>query len=110
MRREFSAKVMGAAAVRAGGHCENCTARLATGQFHYDHVIPDAMGGEPTLANCAVLCKACHSLKTTKADVPNIARAKRRERKHFGIRKRSTFPGSRDSRWKKKIDGSVVPR
>ena len=27
-----------------------------------------------------------------------------------GIRKKSKFPGSRDSRFKKKIDGSVVER
>ena len=86
-RREFTGKIMAQAAHRAAGQCENCTARLATGGFHYDHRIPDQLGGEPTLDNCQVLCKACHCLKTTKADVPAIAKAKRRERKHHGVRK-----------------------
>jgi 5-methylcytosine-specific restriction endonuclease McrA len=91
MRREFSAKIKAAAALRSGGHCESCTARLATGSYHYDHVIPDAMGGEPTLANCSVVCKACHSVKTGKHDVPQIAKAKRRERNRFGIKKPRTI-------------------
>lgn len=110
MRREFSSKVMAAAALRANGKCEECTRRLMTGDFHYDHVVPDALGGEPTLANCAVLCKACHGIKTHKADVPNIAKAKRRERKHLGIKKRSSFACSRDSKFKKRMDGTVVLR
>lgn len=110
MRNEFSSKIKAAAALRAKGHCEGCTRKLLTGDYHYDHVIPDAMGGNATLDNCAVLCKSCHSTKTTRSDVPAIAKAKRRERNRFGIRKRSTFPCSRDSAFKKKIDGSVVLR
>ena len=106
-RREFTAKVMAQAALRAAGQCENCTARLATGGFHYDHITPDALGGEPVLSNCQVLCKACHGLKTTKADVPNIARAKRRGRKHQGIRPRKSrqFPGNKTSAIKMKVGG-----
>jgi hypothetical protein len=57
-----------------------------------------------------VLCKSCHFTKTRKGDVPAIAKAKRRERNRFSIRKRSSFAASRDSKWKKKIDGSVVLR
>ncbi len=109
-RREFSNYVKAQAAIRANGKCEQCTARLLTGGYHYDHDTPDALGGEPTLDNCKLLCKACHSLKTTRADAPNIAKAKRRERKHLGIRKRSTFPCSKDSPWKKTVDGRVVRR
>jgi len=92
MRREFTAKVMIAAFERAKDHCESCGARLTTGKFHYDHVIPDAMGGQPTLENCAVLCTGCHGLKTRTQDVPAIAKAKRIHAKHIGARKRSTFP------------------
>ncbi len=110
MRREFPARIKAAAALRSNGHCEGCTARLMTGQYHYDHDTPDAMGGEPTLENCRVLCKACHSIKTRKSDVPQIAKAKRRERARFGIRPRSKFACSRDGKFKKKIDGSVVLR
>ncbi len=86
-RREFPTKIKVAAALRAGGNCEKCTARLYYGKFHYDHRIPDALGGEPTLENCTVLCTSCHSTKTTKKDVPAIAQAKRREAKHLGAKK-----------------------
>lgn len=110
MRTEFSAKTKAAAALRANGHCEECTRRLGTGDFHYDHVIPDALGGEPTLENCAVLCRSCHSVKTTKADVPRIAKANRNFRKARGIRKPSQFACSRGSKFKKKITGEVVLR
>jgi 5-methylcytosine-specific restriction protein A len=110
MRREFSNYVKAQAAIRANGKCEGCTARLLTGGYHYDHLTPDALGGDPTIDNCQVLCKACHGLKTTKADVPNIARAKRRERKHLGIKKPSKFPCGKASRFKKKVGGEVVLR
>jgi 5-methylcytosine-specific restriction endonuclease McrA len=110
VRREFTRTIKAAAALRSDRHCESCTALLAAGQYHYDHIIPDAMGGEPTLENCQVVCKACHSIKTGKHDVPQIAKAKRRERARFGIRKRSTFACSRDSKFKKKLDGTVERR
>jgi len=110
MRREFSNWTKAQAALRAAGHCEGCTRKLLAGDYHYDHRIPDAMGGSSDIDNCQVLCKSCHSTKTRKKDVPEIAKAKRRQRAAQGIRRRSTFACSRDSRFKKKIDGSVVLR
>ena len=110
MRTEFSNKIKAAAALRANGNCEECTRRLATGDFHYDHIIPDALGGEPTLANCAVLCRSCHSVKTRSQDVPRIAKAVRNYRKARGIRKPSKFACSKNSKWKKKLSGEVVAR
>lgn len=110
MRHEFTSKTKAEAAHRAKGHCEECGRKLMTGDYHYDHVVPAGLGGESTLDNCQVLCRSCHSVKTAKADVPNIARAKRRHRKHIGIRKRSSFPCSKDSKFKKKITGEVVRR
>lgn len=88
-RREFSKAVKVAAfnrCERAGFKCENpaCGAPLTTGRFHYDHVIPDALGGEPTLENCAVVCVVCHAEKTRGEDVPRIAKAKRQEARHIG--------------------------
>lgn len=110
MRTEFSAKVKAAAALRANGHCDECTRRLMTGDFHYDHRIPDALGGEATLENCAVLCRSCHSLKTATEDVPRIAKANRNYRKSRGIRKESKFACARSSKWKKKVNGTVELR
>lgn len=87
MRTEFSNKTKDAAAERAKGQCENCTARLFDGNIFYDHRIPDAMGGAADLFNCQALCRACHDIKTHKQDVPQIAKAKRRFRSANGIKK-----------------------
>ena len=109
-RQEFSKSIKAAAALRANGDCEGCTRRLRSGDFHYDHEIPDALGGEPTLENCRVLCRSCHSIKTTKSDVPRIAKAKRNYNKARGIKKPSRFACARNSKWKKTVDGRVVLR
>ena len=103
-RREFTSKIKAAAAMRAAGRCEECTRYLLTGDFHYDHEIPDALGGDPTLENCRVLCRSCHSAKTTGDDVPRIAKAKRNYNKARGIKKQSSFRG-----WRK-MNGDVVWR
>lgn len=86
-RREFTAKIKVAAFKRANGHCEGCSADLRAGRVEYDHRIPDALGGEPTLDNCEVLCRNCHGAKTAKKDVPQIAKAKRVEAHHIGAKK-----------------------
>lgn len=110
MRSEFSAKVMVAAFQRAKERCEQCTAKLYPGRFAYDHVLPCALGGEPTLENCQVLCSNCHSAKTFSkgGDVPRIAKMKRQRAKHIGARKPSGFGWQK--KFKRKLDGTVVPR
>lgn len=107
-RREFSKAVKRAAFERAGGKCEDCGMPLML-VVEYDHATPDYMGGEPTLENCVCLCRICHKSKTAR-DRPVNDRTRRITDRNIGIRKRSTFAGSRDSPWKKKIDGRVVPR
>lgn len=109
MRREFSKPVKREALKRAGGKCEGCGALFGI-KFHFDHDIADGLGGEPTLDNCKVLCHACHDEKTRKHDVPLIAKTKRIQDKHNGIKKPSRFPGSKSSKFKKKISGEVVLR
>ena len=107
-RQEFSTKVRALAFERAGGHCEGCTARLMPGRFAYDHILPDALGGEPTLENCAVICRACHDDKTHKADVPRIAKMKRQKSAHLGARKSARpLPGSRASGIRRRMNGTV---
>lgn len=110
-RDEFPAKVRTAAFKRANGHCEGCPALLYAGKFHYDHIIPAALGGAPTIDNCQVLCTACHGTKTSKSDVPRIAKAVRQHQKHIGAR-RSARPmaGSRASKWKRRMDGTTERR
>lgn len=121
-RREFSARTKDQAWRRSGGRCETgrvahmpdvgCGRKLAPGDIHYDHVDPDGLTGEPAIENCAVLCRSCHLIKTTTHDVPAIARAKRRQRAHAGIKSRSSrpMPGSRTSNIKKPFHGPPVYR
>jgi 5-methylcytosine-specific restriction protein A len=101
-RREFSKEVKRQALRRADKKCESKTCGALFGmKFHFDHVIADGLGGEPTLENCAVLCHACHNEKTRKHDVPLIAKAKRISDKHAGIKKPRTI-----TRWRR-FDGSI---
>lgn len=102
MRREFSAKVKVLAFKRAEGCCEDCGRKLFSGDIRYDHANPDALGGEPTLENCAVLCKSCHRAKTSEKDIPAIAKSNRIRRRHIGIKKPTSFRG-----WRK-MDGTPV--
>ena len=112
MRREFSKQVRRDTFARCAGKCEgeNCGAKLFPGGIFYDHRIPDALGGGPTLENCQVLCRPCHDEKTRKEDVPRIAKAKRVSDLHRGIKKPSRFACGRNSKFKKKITGEVVLR
>lgn len=91
MRREFSAKIKLAAWDRCGGKCECCYARIIS-RPEYDHILPDALGGEPTLENCAVLCSKCHRIKTSTGDVPRIAKTKRQKRKAINAWPKPTRP------------------
>jgi 5-methylcytosine-specific restriction endonuclease McrA len=110
MRHEFPRKIKAQAALRAQGKCERCGTRLRTGYIEYDHEIPDYMGGAATLENCVCVCRSCHAHKTAKVDAPRIAKTRRNFRKAHGIKKKSRFPGARNSRWKKKLNGEVVER
>jgi len=85
-RQNFSRKVKRAAIERANGHCERCKAALKPGEAEVDHILPDALGGEPTLANAMVLCRVCHrgpEGKTTQ-DVRRIRKADRQRDKATG--------------------------
>jgi 5-methylcytosine-specific restriction protein A len=87
-RLEFPRKIKSAAFARSGGKCEACSLPFKGGA-QYDHVLPAALGGEPTLANCRALCVACHAEKTA-ADVKRIRKADRqRDRANGSIAPKS---------------------
>jgi 5-methylcytosine-specific restriction enzyme A len=104
---EFTAKTKVLAWKRASGLCEECRSKPGK---EYDHVRTLAEGGDNTLENCRLLCGVCHKAKTGK-DVGRIRKADRQFRAHAGI-KRTTrpMPGSKRSRWRKRLDGSVEER
>jgi 5-methylcytosine-specific restriction endonuclease McrA len=107
-RIEFTAKIKAEAAIRANGYCERCTCKLMAGHIEFDHVIPLAVGGESNLANCACVCTNCHKGKTRR-DQADIGKARRRERKHIGIRKAQCrpMPGTKRSGIRKRMNGTV---
>lgn len=109
MRREFSRSVKLSAWDRCAGHCESCRQKII-GVAEYDHATPCGLDGEPTLENCVVLCARCHRMKTSKLDVPAIAKGKRIEKKRAGIKSGRPMPGSKRSGWKKPMNGPAIRR
>lgn len=92
--------------------CETCGCPLnvRTGTI-YEHVIPDGLGGEPTLENCKVHCRTCADVKTFTEDNPRMAKADRVLKKNFGLEpKGRPMPGSRASGLRKRMDGTVERR
>jgi 5-methylcytosine-specific restriction protein A len=76
-REEFPKRVKLQAWQRCKGRCEGCGAILRPGHFTYDHRIPTAFGGPPTLDNCQVLGDCCNDPKTYQQDLPAIAKSTR---------------------------------
>lgn len=111
MRRDFPRKVKAQAILRANGCCEECGAKLKVGEADVDHVLPDALGGEPVLSNARVLCKVCHRGKTTD-DIGRIRKADRARDKHTGALRTAyrPIPGSKASGLRKRMDGTVERR
>ena len=99
-RQEFSKSVKFTAWKRSDGSCEKCTAKLFPGNLEYHHIQEDTFAGEPTLTNCLVVCRACH-VRITRDRAPVIAKSSRVRARHLGIKKRSSFVGSKMSPWKK---------
>lgn len=109
-RRNFSRKTLAKGFLRAGGKCELCQAKLKTGEGIGDHILPDALGGDPTLENLQIICSVCDKAKT-KNDVRQIRKADRQRDKHTGAAKsKNPMPGSRRSKFKRRFDGKVVLR
>ena len=114
MSRQFPKEIERAAFFRSHGRCQGCGAKLASGDIHYDHVVPWALSCDSSLANCQVLCNSCHRDKTANRDMPSIAKAKRQADFHDGITGpglgRSPMPAGWLSRLRKTFRHGVVPR
>ena len=94
-RFEFSKTTKLARFQHANGCCETCGQRIV-GVAEYDHAVPCAIGGANDFENCRLLCKRCHRVKTSKTDVPQIAKTTRIVRKRAGaMPKRRGFKGWR---------------
>ncbi|TXN40514.1 HNH endonuclease signature motif containing protein [Methylobacterium sp. WL7] len=85
-RKRWSAKARLRIFLAHDGRCHVCSGRITAGEaWDLDHVIPLALYGDDEEHNLAPAHKkGCHAGKTAKADVPAIAKAKRREIAHVG--------------------------
>lgn len=95
------------------GICHICGERIdgTRERWDADHIIALEISRDDSDDNLAPAHEVCHRSKTSTQDIPQIAKAKRVGAKHNGsFRPRSEIPGSRSSRWKRKIDGTTVPR
>lgn len=96
---------------RAHGRCQKCTRKLQPGHWDIDHIVAIANGGPNRESNLQALCDdPCHPLKS-KQDVTEKSRTYKRRKSHVGIRKsRSPVPGSRASKWRRRMNGTVERR
>lgn len=111
-RRNWTALRRAALFMDHDGLCHICGSKIAIGEaWDLEHVIPLAMGGADDETNARPAHVSCHKAKTA-TDKTQIAKANRVRAKHIGARadSRNPIPGSKSSRWRKKLDGTVVPR
>jgi len=95
---------------REKGVCMMCGCRLLPGKFIYEHVRALELGGEDTDENIRLTCLPCAGEKT-RDDHRRGAKAKRAKAKHLGLKKsKNPLPGSKGSKWKRKMNGEIVPR
>lgn len=94
-----------------GGVCALTGQKIRPGdEWDLDHKTALANGGEHRETNLHPVLRTAHREKT-KADVALKAKADRVRKKHLGIAKpKAALPGSRQSKWKRKVNGTVVPR
>ncbi len=95
---------------RHGGVCHLSGRRIGPSDaWDCDHVVALVNGGEHRESNLAPALRGKHREKTAR-DVAEKAKNDRVRKKHLGIRKPSSFACSRNSKFKKKINGEVVLR
>lgn len=83
---------------------------IAAEGIEFDHIIALINGGQNCETNLQALRKPCHAMKT-KADVAEKATVARKRAKHLGLdRPKATLPGSRQSKWKRTVDGRTIRR
>lgn len=107
-RRSLSQKRRAELVLAQGGKCADCGKKLRPGMFDVDHRQALVHGGDNEPDNLVAICFDCHKAKTRK-DVQARAHG---DRIAAGGRQRTGKPmdGSRNSKFKKKMDGSVVLR
>ena len=111
-RRRWSATQRVALFLKHDGVCHLCQGKISAGQaWEVSHDIPLELGGADDDENCKPAHFKCHRAHTAAVNVPNIVKAKRRQARDLGAKRSSNpLPGGKRSKWKRKMDGTVVPR
>lgn len=110
-RKTISTKQRVALFAKHDGVCHICGGKISVGEsWDVEHVIPFAMGGADDESNWRPSHIKCHRTKTVD-DVGKIAKAKRREARHLGVKVSGTpLPFGKKSPFKRKLDGTIVRR
>lgn len=92
-RRRITTKQRVALFEREAGVCHMCKGLVYAGEaWDVSHEIPLELGGADDETNWKVAHRKCHRSHTATVDIPNIARAKRREANHIGATAPSAKP------------------
>jgi 5-methylcytosine-specific restriction endonuclease McrA len=115
MRQEFSKPTKRAIWERSGGHCEydgpgNCGHAKIIGAVIYDHKNADYVSKDNSVENGQAICSRCNRIKTDTIDRPAIDKTRRILEKRAGLRTTRPMDGSRRSRYRKRMDGTVERR
>ena len=111
-RVRITAKMRADIFLRHDGVCHMCKMKVIPGdEWDVSHEIPLEAGGKDDASNWLVAHRKCHRVHTATVDAPLIAKVKRIHQRHIGAKRpKGTIPGSRNSKWKRKMDGTVVRR
>jgi 5-methylcytosine-specific restriction endonuclease McrA len=111
-RARLSTKARLAIFLAHNGECHLCGGKIKPGEaWDVSHDRPLALLGEDDDTNRKPAHRKCHRAHTAAVDIPAIAKAKRLQAAHLGIKKaKRPMPGSRASGLKKCMDGRVVRR
>jgi len=96
---------------RFGGICQVSGRKItASDDWDCDHTLALANGGENRESNLRPVLRSEHKKKTAQ-DVRQKAKDQRVRKKHLGIqRRKAVIPGSKESKFKRRVDGTVVYR
>ncbi len=95
---------------RYGGVCQLSGRKIRPGdKWEAHHALAISLGGTNSEDNLVPVLVDAHK-EQTRTDMRQKSKNYRVRRKHLGIRKPSRFACARNSKWRKKLNGEVVPR
>lgn len=90
--------------------CCGCARKILAGKrWQADHIVAIINGGQNRESNLWPLLVEHHKSKT-KQDVAEKSEVYNKRKSHLGLKKKSRFACSKDSKWKRKMDGTIVRR